>query len=115
MVKVATTLSSGKVGAARRDESAMAELQGAYHRIFFGLGATPQDQSTVLADLAAYTGYFFAQETDTTGDALRDVNAMRRVFARIVRLGIGSEGDLTVLYRAAVVETLANREEGRTL
>lgn len=115
MVTVPATLSTGKAGTARRDEDAMAELQGAYHRVFFGLGATPQDQSTVLADLAAYTGYFFAQETEASGDELRDVNAARRVFARIVRLGIGAEGDLTALYRAAIVETLATREEGRSL
>lgn len=115
MVEISASLSTGKAGAARRDEQAMTELQDAYHRVFFGQGATPQDQSTVLADLAAFTGYFFAQEMETSGDVLRDVNAMRRVFARIMRLGIGADGNLTALYRAAVVETLATREEGQSL
>ena len=115
MVDLPASLSSGKAGAARRDENAMAELQGAYHRVFFGRGATAQDRSTVLADLAAYTGYFFAGEIEASGDVLRDMNATRRVFARSVRLGLGAEGDLTALYRAAVVETLATREEGRSL
>ena len=115
MGQAQASLSTGKVGAARRDANAMAELQGAYHRLFFGRGATPLDQSTVVADLAAYTGYFFAQENDAGGDTLRDVNAMRRVFARIVRLGLGGDADLTALYRSAVVETVATREEGRSL
>lgn len=115
MTEAAASLSTGKAGPARRDKNALAELQGAYHRVLFGRGATPQDQSTVIADLAAYTGYFFAQETDASGDALRDMNAKRRVFARIIRLGLGAEGDLTALYRASFVETLATREEGRSL
>ncbi|MCY6380988.1 hypothetical protein [Hoeflea prorocentri] len=109
------SLSTGKEGARRRDATAMSELQGAYHRVFFGLGATQQDQSTVLADLSAYTGYFFSQDAEATGEALREANAMRRVLARIIRLGLGAEGDLSALYRAAVAETLATREEGRSL
>ena len=109
------SLSAGKTGGKRRDAAAMAELQGAYHRLFFGKGATPQDQSVVIADLAAFTGYFFSQDTEATGEALREANATRRVLARIIRLGLGAEGDLSALYRAAVAETLATREEGRSL
>ena len=115
MADTPTSLSTGKPGATRRDAQALVELQAAYHRMFFGRGATALDQSVVVADLAAYSGYFFAQETDASSDALREVNAMRRVFARIVRLGLGADGDLTALYRSAVVETLATRQEGRSL
>ncbi|MDA4843999.1 hypothetical protein [Hoeflea poritis] len=115
MTKAMHSLSTGKSGGRRRDASAMSELQGAYHRLFFGKGATPQDQSVVLADLSAFTGYFFSQDAEATGEALREANAMRRVLARIIRLGLGAEGDLSALYRAAVTETLATREEGRTL
>lgn len=109
------SLSSGKEGGRRRDAAAMSELQGAYHRLFFGKGATPQDQSVVVSDLAAFTGYFFSQDPEVTGEALREANAMRRVLARIIRLGLGAEGDLSALYRAVVAETLATREEGRSL
>ena len=48
-------------------------------------------------------------------DALREANAMRRVFARIIRLGLSQEGDLSALYRAAAAELIADQEEGVTL
>lgn len=115
MTETMHSLSTGKAGGQRRDAAAMSELQGAYHRLFFGNGATAQDQSIVVADLASFTSYFFSQDPGATGEALREANAMRRVLARIIRLGLGAEGNLSALYRAVVTETLATREEGRSL
>jgi hypothetical protein len=115
MVRRMQSLTTGKTGTARRDTQAMRELQDAYRRLFFDRGATPEDQQVVIADLASFTGYFFAQSPESASDSLRDANAMRRVFARIVRLGLSENSDLSALYRAAVAETLADREEGRGL
>jgi hypothetical protein len=109
------SLSTGKHGSARRDRQAMLELQDAYRRLFFSRGATTEDQQIVVADLAAFTGYFFARPPETPADGLRDANAMRRVFARIVRLGLAEDSDLSALYRASVLETIANQEEGGSL
>ncbi|MBW8640485.1 hypothetical protein K1W69_25055 [Hoeflea sp. WL0058] len=109
------SLSTGKDGGERRDRRAFAELQASYRRLFFETGATRRDQEIVLSDLAAYSGYFFAQTHEKSADALREANAMRRVFARIIRLGLSPDGDLSALYRAAAAELIADQEEGVTL
>ncbi|MEX3008353.1 hypothetical protein [Hoeflea sp. TYP-13] len=115
MTETYRSLSTGKAQGQRRDAEALNELQGAYERLFFGRGHTPEDQQMVLADLASFTGFFFSQDQNTPAETLREANAMRRVFARIIRLGLGADGDLSALYRAAVAETLATKEEGKTL
>lgn len=115
MTPIYHSLSTGKQGGERRDRQAFADLQASYRRLFFETGATRKDQEIVLSDLAAYCGYFFAQTRETGADALREANAMRRVFARIIRLGLSQEGDLSALYRAAAAELIADQEEGVTL
>ena len=89
---------------------ALKRLMGAYERVFFGRGATNEDQQLVLSDLATFTRNFFVDGANATDEEIREANGMRLVMARIIRLGLSEKGDLTALYKAAVRQTATNKE-----
>ncbi|MCP4184228.1 MAG: hypothetical protein GY761_13090 [Hyphomicrobiales bacterium] len=95
----------------RRGPQALLRLQGAYERLFFGSGASTDDQQIVLADLAAFSGHFFVDGNNFSNDEIREANGKRLIMGRIIRLGLGKEGDLSALYKAAVKETQTNQKE----
>ncbi|MCP4072299.1 MAG: hypothetical protein GY742_11250 [Hyphomicrobiales bacterium] len=95
----------------RRGPQALERLQGAYERLFFSCGASIEDQQIVLADLAAYSGHFFVDGANSSDEEIREANGKRLIMGRIIRLGLGKEGDLSALYKAAVKETQTNQKE----
>jgi|GEM_PF-6724057 len=95
----------------RRGPQALARLQGAYERLFFGTGASKDDQQIVLADLATFSRHFFVDGSDLRDEEIREANGRRLMMGRIIRLGLGKEGDLSALYKAAVKETQTNQKE----
>ncbi len=105
------TLSDHFPAGQRRGEDALTRLQGAYGRLFFGRGASIEDQQIVLADLFTSSRHFFVDGVDLSNEAIREANGMRLITARIIRLGLGADGDLSALYKGVVKETETNKKE----
>lgn len=103
---------AGLYGPERRTSpEAEARLKGAYYRVFFGIGATKEDQNLVVSDLAVDTRFFFTEGINHSADEMRTIQGKRAVMARILRLGMGELTDLSGLYLAAVQQQAANQED----
>jgi len=80
-------------------------LMGAYERVFFGRGASVDDQQIVLSDLATFSRYFFVDGANASNEELREANGKRLMMGRVIRLGLGENGDLSALFKAVVRQT----------
>ncbi|MCP4108329.1 MAG: hypothetical protein GY749_22765 [Desulfobacteraceae bacterium] len=90
---------------------ALIRLMGSYERVFFGRGASKDDQQIVLTDLATFSSHFFVDGANASSEEIREANGKRLIMGRIIRLGLGENGDLSALYKAAVRETANNNKE----
>lgn len=77
-------------------------VQRAYNDVFFGGNATQVQRQIVLADLARYTNYFHADDIALSNEEIRERNAMKKVFARIIRFGFSDNADLSGLFQAVI-------------
>ncbi len=90
---------------------ALERLMGSYERVFFGRGASKEDQQIVLADLATFSKHFFVDGAKASNEEIREANGMRLIMGRIIRLGLGENGDLSALYKAVVRQTATNKDK----
>lgn len=92
----------------RRKASAADRLSNAYNEVF----SRQESAELVLADLAAFSGFYQVTPPGASDAEVRYAEGMRAVFARIERFRLLTPTERTQLEQAARQEAITSQKEG---
>jgi hypothetical protein len=105
------TIASQFASGQRRSARAVTSYAEAYEALFSGHGGR-KEAEIVLADLAAFTGFYaMTPASELDGLRLADANGMRRVYGRILQFLNLTPDERRGLEQAARLEMVAGHEE----